>query len=124
MRVVRNPKIFMDSPIPNERRRHGRLRCDDANCCVGQVTDLSASGMRVLRRGRPIMEIGDQFKISIHPTAGEPELTLLARVVWIQREGFRKHVIGLAFAELDDVTRSRLSELARILCDQTIFRCA
>lgn len=86
--------------------------------------DLSASGMRVQRRGKPLMEVGDEFKISVHPDAGEPMLTLPARVVWIERQGFRKHVYGLEFAELDDVTKRRLGDLARMVTDQVIFRCA
>ena len=124
MRHVRNPKLVMDSTPSNERRRHGRLRCEDASCCVGQVADLSASGMRVLRRGGPIMEIGDDFSITVHPNGGEPILTLPARVVWIERQGFRKHIIGLEFGELDDPSRQKLGELARIVCDQIVFRCA
>lgn len=124
MRLVRNPKLVMDSTPSGERRRHGRLRCEEASCCVGQVIDLSASGMRVLRRGRPIMEIGDEFQISIHPNNGESQLTLPARVVWIERQGFRKHIVGLEFATIDDQKKIQLGELARIVCDQIIFRVA
>lgn len=124
MRLVRNPKLVMDSTPTSERRRHGRLRCEETSCCVGQVSDLSASGMRVLRRGRPIMEVGDEFQISVHPDGGEPAVTLPSRVVWIERQGFRKHLIGLEFAELDDDKKRILGELARIVCDQIVFRCA
>lgn len=124
MRLVRNPKLVMDTTPKGERRRHGRLRCEETSCCVGQVSDLSASGMRILRRGRPIMDVGDEFQISIHPDAGEPVLTLPSRVVWIERQGFRKHVIGLEFVDLDDDKKRLLGELARIVCDKIVFRCA
>ncbi len=70
------------------------------------------------------MDVGDEFQISIHPDADEPALTLPSRVVWIKRQGFRKHVIGLEFAELDDEKKRLLGELARVVCDQIVFRCA
>ncbi len=80
--------------------------------------------MRVLRRGGQIMEVGDSYTISVHPNAGDPVLKLPARVIWVERQGFRKHMIGFEFSELDDQMRFKLSELARIVCDQIIFRCA
>ncbi len=124
MRHSRNPKLIMDDLAEGERRRHGRLRCEETACCVGQVTDLSASGMRVQRRGRPIMDVGDELQISVHPDAGEPAITLTARVVWIERAGFRKHIYGMEFADLDDDQKRQLGELARVVTDQLIFRCS
>ncbi len=124
MRLARNPKLILEDPDNSERRRHGRLRCEDTSCCVGQVTDLSASGMRVNRRGRPIMDVGDELQIGIHPDAGEPAITLTARVVWIERKGFRKHIYGMEFAGLNDDQKRQLGELARVVTDQLVFRCS
>ncbi len=108
----------------SDRRRHGRLRCEQTSCCVGQVVDLSASGMRVQRRGRPLMDVGDELQISVHSDAGEPAITLTARVIWIERGGFRKHTYGMEFADLTDDLKRRLGELARVVTDQLIFRCS
>lgn len=124
MRHNRNPKMMMDDHSEGERRRHGRLRCEETSCCVGQVTDLSASGMRVKRRGRPIMEVGDELQIGVHPDAGEPAITLTARVVWIEKAGFRQHIYGMEFAGLNDQQRIKLGELARIVTDKTVFHCS
>ena len=121
---MRNPKMTMETDSSSDRRRHGRLRCESTRSCIGNVLDISASGMRVQRSGRPIMEVGDQFRITVHPDAGEPVLTLPSRVVRIERTGFRKHVYGIEFVELNDEQKRRLSELARIVCDQIVFRCA
>ncbi|MEZ6193225.1 MAG: PilZ domain-containing protein [Phycisphaerales bacterium] len=124
MRFPRNPKMTMETEAASDRRRHGRLRCESTRSCIGDVVDISASGMRVQRSGRPVLEVGDEFRITVHPDAGEPVLTLPSRVVWIERKGFRKHIYGIEFAELSDDQKRRLSELARIVCDQIVFRCA
>lgn len=70
------------------------------------------------------MEVGDSFRITVHPDNGEPVLSLPSRVVWIERKGFRKHIYGIEFAELNDEQKRHLGELARIVCDQIVFRCA
>lgn len=124
MRFPRNPKMTMESDAPSDRRRHGRLRCESAKSCIGDVLDISASGMRVQRSGRPILEVGDEFRITVHPDNDEPVLTLPSRVVRIERKGFRKHIYGIEFANLDDDQKRRLGDLARLVCDQIVFRCA
>ncbi len=126
MRVSRNARLWMDcSHEPaKERRRHGRLRCDGAQSCIGSILDLSASGLRVERKGRPVLEIGDEFVITVHPEEGEHILSLPSRVVWIQRKGFRKHIYGIEFAPLDEDQQQQIRELARIVCDQIVFRCS
>jgi hypothetical protein len=116
--------MTMETDVPSDRRRHGRLRCESTRSCIGDVVDISASGMRVQRSGRPVLEVGDEFRITVHPDAGEPVLTLPSRVVWIERKGFRKHIYGIEFANLNDDQKRRLGELARIVCDQIVFRCA
>lgn len=124
MRFPRNPKMTMETQATSDRRRHGRLRCESTCSCIGNVLDISASGMRVQRTGRHVMEVGDGFRITVHPDAGEPILTLPSRVVWIERKSFRKHVYGIEFAELNDDQKRLLGELARIVCDLIVFRCA
>ncbi len=80
--------------------------------------------MRVQRRGRPLMEVGDDLKISVQHEGDESEITLMARVVWIERSGFRKHVYGMEFADLADDQKRQLSSLARVVTDQLVFRCS
>jgi PilZ domain-containing protein len=124
MRHSRNPKLIMEDRVDGERRRHGRLRCEETTCCVGPVVDLSASGMRVQRRGRPVLEVGDELKVRVHVYGDDPAITLTARVVWIKRSGFRQHVYGMEFAGLSDEQKRQLSELARVVTDQAVFRCS
>ena len=70
------------------------------------------------------MEIGDELQIGVHPDAGEPAITLTARVIWIEKAGFRQHIYGMEFTDLNDDQRRELGELARIVTDQVVFRCS
>jgi len=126
MRLSRNPKLMFtpeDSATEN-LRRHGRLRCESTSSCIGEVMDLSASGMRVMRRGRPILDVGDEFVITIRHENDGNVMKLPARVVWIKRAGFRKIMYGLQFSDLNEEQRTHLTTLARIVTDQSVFRCA
>ena len=70
------------------------------------------------------MEVGDELQMGVHPDAGEPAITLTARVVWIERSGFRQHIYGMEFAGLSDDQKRQLGELARVVSDQVVFRCS
>ncbi len=124
MRLARNPKLILDEETIPNRRRHGRLRCTQAASCLGQVVDLSASGIRIEHKGKPIMKIGDEFTIKVHSKHNDLCVTLPSRVIWMEALGRRKQLIGMAFDELDDVTRANLLELAHTISDHLIFRCA
>jgi hypothetical protein len=124
MRLSRNPKLIMKELAGDERRRHGRLRCKQTTCCVGQVIDLSASGMRVKRRGRPLLDVGDELQLSIQVNADDISLKVSLRVVRIERSGFRQHFYGMEFIDLTDDQKSQLSTLARVVNDQIIFSCS
>jgi len=124
MRLSRNPKLLFERAEDDNQRRHGRIRCRQTSCCAGEVLDLSASGMRIKRRGKALMAVDDTFVITIKSPDDSMPLSISTRVIWIKREGFRKHLIGLAFIDLDSTTATRLAEVARNACDQTVFRCA
>ncbi len=69
------------------------------------------------------MEVGDELHISVHHDSEDSTVTIPARVVWIQRSGFRKHIYGMAFADLPDDQKQKLGDLARVAADQLVFRC-
>lgn len=106
-----------------EQRRHGRLRCEQTLCCIGQVVDLSASGMLVEHRGRLIVENGQELRLTVSHESGESDVVVQVRVIRIERTGFRKHQFGLEFVDLEDDQKRQLAALARIASDQLVFRC-
>jgi len=125
MRLARNAKLMMESGdgLKDDQRRHGRLRCEQASCCIGQVQDLSASGMLVQHRGRMTIESGHELQVTISHESGESDVTVRVRVVRVERTGFRKHLYGLEFVDLEDDQKQQLVSLARTASDQLVFRC-
>ncbi len=119
MRPPRNLLAMPIEAVANNRRRHGRLRCDDLECSLGQVLDLSQSGMRVERRGRKIGSVGEAFAIRL--AYGECELVLPCKIVRLDRLGFRRHSYGLEFAPLPAETQQTLRHLAQIAGERKLF---
>ena len=106
--TLEEPRTFLaaDTETAAERRRSARVTTRSLHSSVGRVLDLSRTGMRVLssRRLRGEIEV-------VLLNRGGPHLKLLARVVWSERLGFRKHLVGL---ELVNVSEQVASHLAKI----------
>jgi hypothetical protein len=79
----------------------------------GEVIDLSASGMRIRRRSRPVTVVGAIEKFAI--IAGPTPLVLRGRVVWVRRRGLlaRGHELGVQFLCVDKALSDRLVHLGR-----------
>lgn len=90
----------------HDRRRHGRVRPVAVYSDAGRVLDMSAGGMRVMSRRRLKGEtefiICNESKIPIN---------VRARVVWTKRVGFRKHVVGLEFVDLQPAVARQLASM-------------
>jgi PilZ domain-containing protein len=125
MRLARNPKLLMlsEGEPQEDRRRHGRLRCEQTSCCIGQIVDLSASGMLVKHRGRLMIENEQNLCVTVSHESGDSDVTVTVRVVRIERIGFRKHRYGLEFVDLQDGQKKQMVDLARTASDQLIFHC-
>lgn len=100
-------------------RRHGRVKCHDVGCTLGEVIDLSASGVRVRSKGRMAVCKGDAFSMTIQTLDG-PMLAPV-RVAWVRRTGFRTHEIGITFGEAGPALRRALSALARASANNEII---
>lgn len=94
-----------------EHRRAGRLRCLDVKCDLGSVINISASGVRVQCRHRPLIELGKPFAMDVSSTFGR--FRVAAKAVWMVKRGWFRHEIGLEFAEVGPGGREILSEIAR-----------
>lgn len=113
-----------DTPSPRDagdaqRRRHGRVYCQGITSTLGDILDLSASGMRVgcIQKPPPVGEI---FDLVLHSCEGE--IAISCGVVWVSRMGFFRYEAGLAFGELTPTIRQTLSRLARTVAqNETIL---
>lgn len=116
MTASRNP-ILAPAPASRpqgeaDRRRHGRIRTEDVTCSLGEVADLSISGMRVRRKGRRSMSVGDTFTLTLK--YGQFALPVDVRVARIEKIAFRRYIIGLEFEETHPEIRTKLAHLASI----------
>lgn len=94
--------------VSAERRSKTRNVEVELQCSLGQVLDISSTGMRVACRRVP-KEKWVKFVLN----AEVDPLPVHAKVVWAKRLGFRKHEVGLLFInpspELDKLISSCLT---------------
>ncbi|MBX3362431.1 MAG: PilZ domain-containing protein [Phycisphaeraceae bacterium] len=100
-------------------RRHGRVKCHDIYCTLGEVLDLSASGLRIRTTGKLSVRKGDAFSMTIETLDG-PMLAPV-RITWIRRVGFRRHEIGVAFVETGEALARALGTLARAAANNEVI---
>ncbi len=76
---------------------------------LGEVLDLSASGMKLFVMGRLPLAVGDRFDASLQEDSGRIDLT--AEVVRIERLGVRRHAVGVRFVDLSAGHRQQLEAI-------------
>lgn len=104
--IVRRMRQWAAVLCAPDRRRLGRHKSGEtAGSDVGRVLDISQGGMRVFSR-RPLC---GTFDVTLWST--NRWITLEAEVVWTKRLGFRSHVSGLRFIDLDAITVRSLATL-------------
>lgn len=84
-----------------------------AMCSLGQVVDLSASGMRVRCPGQSPVYIGQPFWFGI--SAGDKYLRVQGEPIWIRRTGLFGNAceIGVRFVGIDSKTKAMIADLAQ-----------
>ena len=92
-----------------DRRRCGRFRGTRLGCNIGRVVDLSGGGLRVRRATR----LSSQMDVKLWTP--KRQITVLAKVAWVRRIGFRKYEIGLEFLDMTPDTQKDLSTFAAYL---------
>ncbi|QDU33648.1 PilZ domain protein [Poriferisphaera corsica] len=93
-----------------ERRRFQRVAgIGDLNCCLGEVVDLSAGGMQVIRKGKQPIQQGDFVNGMLEHDEGQ--IDIRARVVWVRKLGFFRWAFGLEFIEMNEKDLDNLVQL-------------
>ena len=94
----------------SRRRRHGRILLQDIACSLGEVINLSASGMRVKTRQAPEVGASD---IAVTLDTFNGPLLLPVNIMWVKKAGWGKQLVGMQFREIAPEVRRQLVELAR-----------
>jgi hypothetical protein len=76
--------------------------------------------MRVLIRGRPRLHVGEAASLIIEIDGGA--LAIEGRVVWRNKVGWRRHIAGLEFVNVNADTRRRLLALASMASNNEYIR--
>lgn len=104
----------------DNRRRAGRLACSMLGSSLGEVVDLSVTGMRC-RSNRSIpLSAGQHLDFDLQTLAGT--LRMQGKVVWSTKKGMRRYEAGVQFLQVDDTLRRTLAEVARISTDREYMR--
>src|SRR5688572_32311603 len=102
--------IGKSAPVRTRKRASERFGSDLLTCPLGDVYDLSSSGIRLRGKGRCKLSIGQDVSVTLQAPQGQ--LTLQAKVVRIQRQGLRTYDVGLQFIGIKPGTARALKTLA------------
>jgi hypothetical protein len=103
-------------PVPQvfggeNARRGGRVRVEMVSSSLGDVLDVSSTGMRVRCKGGASCQKGDELVVRLEALTRPVDIK--ARVAWVRRTGFRRRELGLEFCEVPAEVRRELAQLAR-----------
>lgn len=102
-------KQLADLLDPRRADQRGALRRDvrGVTCSAGRIIDFSLTGMRLQTRRQWPAGVAQTVTLAASPV----ELTLPATGVWSRREGWWKHIVGVAFENLTPEQRGMLLRL-------------
>jgi hypothetical protein len=106
-----DPDIQAPPALESERRRSGRIPCEDLSSSLGPVLDLSAEGARVILkklRAPPVCA-----RLSIEITGYGCSVVVDAEVMRSRRLGLTQHDLGLKFPSLTAQQRAIICDLVR-----------
>ncbi len=95
----------------SNRRHRRRFHLQPLRCSLGTVTDLSASGLRLLSRRLHHDDVGRTVIVDFR--GGPPLLVIPAIVVWTQRVGLLRHAVGLRFLGLTEAQQRQVRQFAQ-----------
>jgi DnaJ-domain-containing protein 1 len=93
-----------------QRKAH-RYGGDTVRCALGEIRDVSATGMRVMCKGKPPVKPGGVMPVKLCFSDGS--LPLAAQVRWCKRRGLKRYEIGLQFVQINPGVERVLEAIAR-----------
>src|SRR5687767_1398774 len=81
----------------NNARQKGRIKVAQVSCSLGDVLDVSATGMRIMCKGAPPRE-SSVVPVRIFGLLNPVDAQ--GRIVWARRVGWRRHEVGVVFENL------------------------
>ena len=94
-----------------QNRRHGRVQCEMLTCQLGEVVNLSASGVMV--RGKGTTDHNNDDRVQLDLKCLDHKLHATARVAWHKQED-KSFTLGMEFVDLTPDQAQRIRELLPI----------
>ena len=104
----------------NDPRRKGRVHCKGIHCSLGDVVNMSGSGICVRRRGLRVARVGEMVDFTLVCTEGE--LRMRGKVARLKRCGLMRHELGVDFAGLSKEQERLLAVFARAAMSEGGYR--
>jgi PilZ domain-containing protein len=98
-------------PDEKQNRRHGRVQCEMLTCSLGEIVNLSASGVMI--RGKGTFDNDADSRANLDLKCLDHELSVTARVAWIQQES-RSFQVGMEFIDITAEQAQRIRDLLPI----------
>lgn len=92
-------------------RSNERFPAVGLKCPMGDVMDLSITGLRARSRHRPEMKPGDSVTLVVESESQQIRVT--GRAVWVKRAGWRAFEIGVQFIDVRPGIAAALGQLAQ-----------
>lgn len=107
-----------ETPCDTGERRHAaRLRQDKLlKCNLGEVCNLSRSGMRIKRKRIPTRSF-----LKAKLSDGDCRLSVNVEVVWIKKLGYRCYEMGLRFVDPTNNQMATITQFAMYNHDKRTF---
>lgn len=96
---------------PVDRRNSTRYQTTVLTCGLGEITELSRSGLRLRSTGSPAFKVGDKVQLDICSPTECAEVD--GRIVRIKPSSYGRFDVGVAFEGLSDAVAGTLENLAR-----------
>ncbi|HEB61413.1 MAG TPA: hypothetical protein ENJ06_06270 [Phycisphaeraceae bacterium] len=87
--------MYQGSAGRKSRRRHTRKTPQGVSCDLGELIDLSNSGIRLSSKHKPGLQIGELTTLNL--SAPDGSLRLRAHLVWLKRISLRRFEMGFTF---------------------------
>ena len=95
-----------------DRRTQQRTPTFGLTTPFGQVTDISDTGLRLFRKGKMDLSLGQTVRLDVRH--GDTEVTLDAEVVRIERLGLFRHEVGLSFTAVDTAALTGIRRVVEV----------
>jgi DnaJ domain/PilZ domain len=107
------PRIVANQSDPDQDPRRGSTRhpSETLSCMLGDVVDISTTGIRIRSKGKPPFSVGAVTTIKLSYEGGK--LAVFVQERWRRRQGLRAYEMGLKFVNNSPNVTAAVESLVR-----------